>query len=49
MDSLATTKTCAVIMEPIQGESRINVASESFFEEKESKSRCDEVILMRLR
>ncbi|KAF9986520.1 acetylornithine aminotransferase [Mortierella antarctica] len=41
VDSFVTEETCAVIVEPIQGEGGINVASEAFL--KKLRSRCDEV------
>lgn len=41
VDSFVTTETCAVIVEPIQGEGGINVATEAFL--KKLRSRCDEV------
>ncbi|KAF9582775.1 acetylornithine aminotransferase [Lunasporangiospora selenospora] len=41
VDSYVNEDTCAVIVEPIQGEGGINVASEAFL--KKLRSRCDEV------
>ncbi|KAG0050754.1 acetylornithine aminotransferase [Gryganskiella cystojenkinii] len=41
VDQFVNEETCAVIVEPIQGEGGINVASEAFL--KKLRSRCDEV------
>ncbi|KAG0229454.1 acetylornithine aminotransferase [Actinomortierella wolfii] len=41
VDQYVTEETCAVILEPIQGEGGINVATEEFL--KKLRSRCDEV------
>ena len=41
VDKYVTAETCAVIVEPIQGEGGINVASEAFL--KKLRTRCDEV------
>ncbi|KAI8596443.1 pyridoxal phosphate-dependent transferase [Dissophora ornata] len=41
VDQYVTDETCAVIVEPIQGEGGINVATEAFL--KKLRSRCDEV------
>ncbi|KAG0289740.1 acetylornithine aminotransferase [Dissophora globulifera] len=41
VDQYVTNETCAVIVEPIQGEGGINVATEAFL--KKLRTRCDEV------
>ncbi|KAI9238768.1 acetylornithine aminotransferase [Podila verticillata NRRL 6337] len=41
VDQFVTPETCAVIIEPIQGEGGVNIASEAFL--KKLRSRCDEV------
>ncbi|KAF9935420.1 acetylornithine aminotransferase [Linnemannia zychae] len=41
VDKFVTEETCAVILEPIQGEGGINIASEEFL--KKLRSRCNEV------
>ncbi|KAF9199632.1 acetylornithine aminotransferase [Haplosporangium sp. Z 27] len=41
VDQYVTEETCAVIVEPIQGEGGINVSSEAFL--KKLRSRCNEV------